>query len=153
MACVNRWCNSVKLEAPCSSSENMPRKKTNAKGSASARDNRVVSTRSSSARSRPRRSSEDTPRSSRGTSSGVRRGDQEEPSRTTATRKRAGPPPSRWGKRQQRSERRSESGADLEAEDIDTPLTRGDIPTIVNAVLRNLTTEGLINRRISDAIT
>ena len=41
----------------------------------------------------------------------------------------------------------SESGADLEAEDtmvedIDTPLTRGDIPTIVNAVLRNLTSEG-----------
>ena len=26
-------------------------------------------------------------------------------------------------------------------ENIDTPLTRGDIPTIVNAVLRNLTTE------------
>ena len=132
----------------------MPRRKTNAKGSASARDNRVVSTRSSSARSRPRRSSEDTPRSSRGTSSGVRRGDQEEPSRTIATRKRAGPPPSRRGKRQQRSE----SGADLEAEDtivedIDTPLTRGDIPTIVNAVLRNLTTEGRINRRRSDAIT
>ena len=30
---------------------------------------------------------------------------------------------------------------DTIVEDIDTPLTRGDIPTIVNAVLHNLTTE------------
>ena len=28
-------------------------------------------------------------------------------------------------------------------EDIDNPLTRGDIPTIVSAVLRNLTTEDM----------
>ena len=39
----------------------------------------------------------------------------------------------------------SESGADTEAkdtpaEDIDTPLTRADIPTIVNAVLSNFIT-------------
>ena len=56
-------------------------------------------------------------------------------------RKRAGPPPS-WRKRQHRSEFGADSEAeDMIVEDIDTPLTRGDIPTIVIAVLRNLTTE------------
>ena len=105
----------------------MPRKKNNAKGSTSACDDRVVSSRSSSARA-PRCSSEDTPHSLRGASSRAQRGDQKEPTRTTATRKRAGPPPS-LGKCQHRLE----FGVTLEAEDttvedIGIPLTMGIFP-------------------------
>ena len=60
--------------------------------------------------------------------------DREVTTQTVAKRKNAGQTPSR-GKRQ----RRSESRADTEAED--TPLTRADILTMVNAVLSNITTD------------
>ena len=108
----------------------MPRKKKNGARVESTRDDQVI-TRGSSGRGQ-RRSLEATPHSARGVR--TQSGDREVTTRTAAKRKNAGQTPSR-GKRQ----RRSESRADTEAED--TPLTRADIPTIVNAVLSNITTD------------
>ena len=118
----------------------MPRKKSNGMRVTSTHDNQVISSGSSSGRGQ-RRSLEATLHSAKRVSRRTQGSNQEVPIWTVAKRKNAGQTPYQ-GKRHGRTE----SGADTEAEDtpaddIDTPLTRARIPTIVNAVLSNITTD------------
>ena len=117
----------------------MPRRKINDTKITSARDYQVLVQpfiQQESPKSQFRRYTRSLKRASKRTQSS----DLEVPSRTTAKRKKAGQPPS-WRQRQRRPESRADTEAkDMPVEDSYTPLTRANIPMIVNAGLSNLTT-------------